>query len=70
MAGIIPLRKYRTFWLPLLKKKITIHYDNKLRPNDVNEMVADISKVSKEFNWKPSTSLKEGLEATLRRFES
>ena len=54
----------------LLKKKITIHYDNKLRPNDVNEMVADISKVSKEFNWKPSTSLKEGLEATLRRFES
>jgi UDP-glucose 4-epimerase len=45
----------------LLNKKITIDYDNKIRPNDVNDMVAGISKVSTEFDWKPSTSLEKGL---------
>jgi UDP-glucose 4-epimerase len=54
----------------LLNKKITIEYDDKIRPSDVKEMVADISKVSKEFNWKPSTSLEEGLESTLEYYLS
>jgi len=30
----------------LLNKRVVIEYDTKMRPNDVNDMVADISKVS------------------------
>jgi nucleoside-diphosphate-sugar epimerase len=50
----------------LLNKKISVVYDNKMRPDDITDMVADISKVSKEFDWKPSTSLEQGLERTVR----
>ena len=49
----------------LLNKKISVQYDNKMRPDDITDMVADISKVSREFNWKPSTSLEQGLEKTV-----
>lgn len=50
----------------LLKKKIKIEYDGKMRPNDVREMVADISKVSKEFNWKPVTTIENGLKMCIK----
>ena len=33
-----------------------------MRPEDVTDMVADISKISNEFNWKPSTSSGKWLE--------
>jgi len=29
-------------------------------------MVADISKISNEFGWKPTTNLKAGLERTIK----
>jgi UDP-glucose 4-epimerase len=50
----------------LLDKKITISYDNKMRPDDIIDMVADNSKVSREFKWKPSIGLEKGLELTVR----
>jgi UDP-glucose 4-epimerase len=34
----------------LLNKKIYIWYDKKMRPDNVKDMVDDISKVSKAFN--------------------
>jgi nucleoside-diphosphate-sugar epimerase len=49
----------------LLKKTICIEYDNQMRPGDVTDMVADVSKISRRFNWKPTTSLEQGLIRTL-----
>jgi UDP-glucose 4-epimerase len=54
----------------LLDKEISIRYNNKMRPDDVTDMVADISKVIREFGWKPSTPLRKGLELTLERYLS
>jgi nucleoside-diphosphate-sugar epimerase len=51
----------------LLEKEISIRYDVQMRPDDVTDMIADISKVRREFGWKPSTSLYEGLELTLEQ---
>lgn len=45
----------------LLNMQIKIEYNTKMRPNDVSDMIADISKVSAQFSWKPSTTLEEGL---------
>ena len=45
----------------LINKKITIRYDDKTKPKDLGNIVADITKVSRKFNWKPSTDLKKGL---------
>lgn len=49
----------------LLKKSIHIEYDNQMRPGDITDMVADVSKISRAFNWKPVTSLEQGLIRTL-----
>ncbi len=51
----------------LLNKKITINYNNQIRPDDVTEMIADISKVSNAFQWKPFVEIHEGLEITLQK---
>jgi UDP-glucose 4-epimerase len=50
-----------------LNKKITIKYDSQIRPDDVTKMVADISKVSNTFHWKPRIGIEEGLEITLQK---
>ena len=52
----------------LLQKQIDLHYDHEMRPGDIVDMVADISKLSKWFDWKPSTTLKEGLESTVKNY--
>ena len=35
------------------------------RPNEVMDVIADISKIKKELNWKPKVSMKEGLRNTI-----
>lgn len=52
----------------IVKKKVTIEYDYSLRPNDIKEMVADLNKVMKQFNWKPTTSIHQGLRLTIDRY--
>jgi UDP-glucose 4-epimerase len=52
----------------LMQKKITIHYDTEMRPGDIVNMVADISKISKWFDWKPTTTLEQGLESTAKDY--
>lgn len=51
----------------LLNKKIKIYYDESIRKQDINEMVADITKISKEFDWKPTIDIDEGLLLTIKR---
>lgn len=52
----------------LLGKTISIDYDNQMRPGDIFDMVADITKVSSVFGWKPVTSLEQGLNRTLELY--
>jgi nucleoside-diphosphate-sugar epimerase len=49
----------------MLNEKITIEYNYEMRPNDITNMIADISKVSNAFNWKPSIDLQIGLRSTV-----
>src|SRR5207248_1523173 len=51
----------------ILKKRITINYNNQIRPGDVTEMIADTSKVSSAFHWKPRVGIHEGLEITVQK---
>ncbi len=52
----------------IVNKKISIEYDSSLRPNDILEMVADISKVMKEFGWRPAIDIDVGLRLTIERY--
>jgi nucleoside-diphosphate-sugar epimerase len=45
----------------LFGMKIEIEFSKVTRP-EVSDMVADIKKVSKEFNWKPTIDIKKGLQ--------
>lgn len=45
----------------IMNRKITIKYDDSIRPNDILEMVADISAVSSKFRWKPKVDIEVGL---------
>ncbi len=51
----------------LLNKKIQICYDKSIRNQDINEMVADITKISKEFDWKPKIDIEQGLTLTIKK---
>lgn len=46
----------------MMNKIVTISYDQSIRYNEVTYMVADISKVSKEFGWKPIVNLETGIK--------
>ena len=47
--------------ISLSGKRVKIKYENKIRKNEINNVIADITKVMKEFEWKPSISLETGL---------
>lgn len=59
------LEEILTFIERIINKKISVKYDYSLRPNDIVEMVADISKVKREFGWKPTIDINEGLRLTI-----
>ena len=52
----------------IVNLKIHIQYDKSIRPNDITEMVADITKVTKSFDWKPLTNIEEGLRLVLKSY--
>ena len=51
----------------LLNKKIRICYDESIRKQDINKMVADITKLSKEFDWKPKIDIDQGLTLIIKK---
>ena len=51
-------------------KKISLLYDKTLRPNDIEDMVADIRKISRQFSWEPCCDLDTGLQFTIDNFLS
>ncbi len=52
----------------IMNIKTNIHYDKSIRPNDILEMVADITQVTKSFDWKPQIELEEGIRITLKNY--
>jgi UDP-glucose 4-epimerase len=46
---------------------VALTYNAEIRPRDVTDMVADISKVSSEFKWKPEVEVQRGLKLTVDR---
>jgi UDP-glucose 4-epimerase len=50
----------------IIKTKVSIQYDKSVRPNDIVEMIADITAVSRQFKWRPKTDIEKGLESIFR----
>jgi UDP-glucose 4-epimerase len=50
----------------IIDREIHIYYDKSIRPNDIDDMVADIRKVSKTFDWKPQTDIQEGVQLSIQ----
>jgi UDP-glucose 4-epimerase len=48
-----------------LKIDINIQYNDSIRPNDILDMVADISLLRKSFSWNPAVDIKAGVHLTL-----
>jgi len=51
------------------KKLKIISSKEKRRRNEIKDIRANISKMKKEFNWKPEISLKKGLEITYNHYK-
>jgi nucleoside-diphosphate-sugar epimerase len=49
----------------IVGKKASLKYNYALRPNDITEMVANINKVMKKFDWEPTIDLHEGIRRTI-----
>jgi UDP-glucose 4-epimerase len=62
----LTLRQVCELLARMLNKELIINYDEEMRPGDAINMVADISKVSKSFNWKPIIDLERGLELIIK----
>jgi nucleoside-diphosphate-sugar epimerase len=50
----------------LNKEGMEIHSANKIRNNEVMDVVANIDKAKKIFNWSPTTNLNDGLLKVIR----
>ena len=55
------VREIVSYITKLFPSKIEVNYLNKIRPNEVNDTVADNNKAKKLLNWTPKVDLKEGL---------
>jgi hypothetical protein len=49
-----------------MNKNVTIDYNRESIPGDIIYMIADISKVSNSFNWKPLVDINEGLKSIMQ----
>lgn len=57
----IKLLEFISILEDVLGKKADMNFQN-LQPGDVIETWADTSKISREFNWKPQVSIREGIQ--------
>jgi len=46
----------------LFNTEIEYHCKNEIRPNEVMDTIADISKIKSELNWAPKIEILEGLK--------
>ena len=57
------------FIVELFPSEIEVNFLNKIRPNEVNDTIADIKKADELLNWKPKIDLDEGLSKIINRIE-
>lgn len=49
----------------LFASKINYYCTNEIRPNDVLDTIADITKIKNELNWEPKISIQDGIKKML-----
>ena len=54
--------------MEIIGKKLKIEYDAP-RPGDIKHLLADITKASKSFNYKPEFDIEKGLKETVKWFQ-
>jgi nucleoside-diphosphate-sugar epimerase len=54
----------------LCGKSLAVEYAEKVRPDEINDTHADISKARSDLDWAPAVSLRKGLRRTLEAFVS
>ena len=55
------VREIVEYIIGMFPSKIEVNYLNKVRPNEVNDTIADTRKAKKLLNWAPKVDLREGL---------
>ena len=61
----IKVKKVINLILNIIKKGRPLFGNIKMRKDEIKKLYPDISRVQKEFNWKPKTGLKKGLIKTI-----
>ena len=51
-----------------MKIDIDVEYNESIRPNDIEDMVADIASIEKIYTWKPKIDIKTGVRLTIGEF--
>lgn len=54
--------------IEIAQSKSSVIYSNTIRQGEIQETIADISKIQAALNWSPKTSLREGLLKTIQGF--
>ena len=60
-----PLERVVEIIRQILNISIDIEYNPSMRPNDIVDMVADITQLEKLYGWKPQIGIETGLRLTL-----
>ncbi len=61
----VKVKKVINLIFNIIKKGRPLFGSIRMRKDEINKLYPDISRVKKEFNWKPKTSLKKGLIKTI-----
>ena len=60
-----PLERVVEITGQILNINVNIEYNSSMRPNDITDMVADITQLEKLYGWKPQIDIETGLRLTL-----
>jgi UDP-glucose 4-epimerase len=60
-----PLERVVEIIRQILNINVDIEYNPSMRPNDIVDMVADITQLEKLYGWKPQIDIETGLRLTL-----
>jgi UDP-glucose 4-epimerase len=60
-----PLERVVEIIRQILNINVDIEYNSSMRPNDIVDMVADITQLEKLYDWKPQIDIETGLRLTL-----
>lgn len=65
----VPVNRVIKYITKIVKKGKPIFGKIKMRSDEIMNLYPDISKVKKDFNWKPKINLNEGLKKTIKYYK-